>query len=77
MIDLLVASRSVTRSPEPYRRPRNRDGEHIDPDAEGGDGEDEEDEEAAAMAAMGFGGFGSTKVGSFFRIPACRIWIGR
>ncbi|GHJ89979.1 hypothetical protein NliqN6_6381 [Naganishia liquefaciens] len=54
-------SRSVTRSPEPYRRPRNRDGEHIDPDAEGGDGEDEEDEEAAAMAAMGFGGFGSTK----------------
>jgi hypothetical protein len=57
-----TASRSVTRSPEPYRRPRNRDGEHADPDAEGGEEEDEEDAEAAAMAAMGFGGFGTTKV---------------
>ncbi|KAJ9093897.1 hypothetical protein QFC21_006270 [Naganishia friedmannii] len=51
---------------QPYRRPRNANGGHINPDgggAEGDDGESEgeDDAEAAAMAAMGFGGFGSTK----------------
>ncbi|KAJ9108234.1 hypothetical protein QFC19_002482 [Naganishia cerealis] len=59
------ASRSVTRSPEPYRRQRNANGSHVNPDGgeegEDGEGDEEDDAEAAAMAAMGFGGFGSTK----------------